>query len=226
MVYFCLGVILVWQCFSLVLYCMVFSWDYFPTIYTAFTVKQTAPLLTSTHRAMIHKRYVMHTYFVGHPMKFIQRSILYCFHTICSRLSDSRNDAKMKGTRKYECEIWEKGAVVGKRKRATIDLILDTRHLCTRLRTDGIKAWIIERLSIIHDKSNVTWYFREQTKEKICQCEKWHSTLLILSKLNDDLMVMQNVSLSFEKINVIIACLRTSTLAAASKKEKNDHFHP
>ena len=206
MVYFCLGVILVWQCFSLVLCCMVFSWDCFPTIYTAFTVKQTAPLLTSTHRAMIHKRYVMHTYFVGHLMKFTQRSILYCFLIICSRLSDSRNDAKMKGTRKYECEIWEKATVVGKRKRATIDPILDTRHLCTRLRTDGIKAWIIERLSIIHDESNVTWYLRGQTKEKICHCEKSHSTLFILSKLNDDLMVMQNVSLSFEKINVIIAC--------------------
>ena len=145
---------------------MVFSWDCFPTIYTAFTVKQTAPLLTSTHRAMIHKRYVMHTYFFGHLMKFTQRSILYCFLIICSRLSDSRNDAKMKGTRKYECEIWEKGTVVGKRKRATIDPILDTRHLCTRLRTDGIKAWIIERLSIIHDESNVTWYLMGENKRE------------------------------------------------------------
>ena len=140
MVYFCLGVILVWQCFSLVLCCMVFSWDYFPTIYTAFTVKQTAPLLTSTHRAMIHKRYVMHTYFVGHLMNFTQHSILHCFHTICSRFSDSRDDAKMKGTRKYECVVWEKGAVVGKRKGATIDLILDIHHLCTRFRIGGIKA--------------------------------------------------------------------------------------
>ena len=33
-------------------------------------------------------------------------------------------------------------------------------------------------------------------------------------------MVMQNVSFSFEKINVIVACLRRSTVAAASKKEK------
>ena len=73
-------------------------------------------------------------------MKFTQRSILYCFHTICFRLSDSRNDAKMKGTRKYECVIWEKGAVVGKRKGTTIDLILDIRHLCTRFRIGGIKA--------------------------------------------------------------------------------------
>ena len=119
-----------------------------------------------------------------------------------------------------------KGAVVGKRKGATIDLIHDTRHLCTRLRTDGIKAWIIERPSIIHDKSNVTWYVRGQTKEKICHCEKSHSTLFIFSKLNYDLMVMQNVSLSFEKINVVIACCEDITVAAASKKEKNDHFHP
>ena len=140
MVYFCLGVILVWQCFSLVLCCMVFSWDYFPTIYTAFTVKQTAPLLTSTHRAMIHKRYVMHTYFVGHLMKFTQRSILYCFHTICSRLSDSRDDAKMKGKRKYQRVTWEKRTVAGKRKGATIDLILDIRYLCTRFRIGGIKV--------------------------------------------------------------------------------------
>ena len=33
-------------------------------------------------------------------------------------------------------------------------------------------------------------------------------------------MVMQNVSFSFEKINVIVACLRRSKVAAASKKEK------
>ena len=119
---------------------MVFSWDCFPTIYTAFTVKQTAPLLTSTHRAMIHKRYVMRTYFVGHFMKFTQRSILYCFHTICSRLSDSRDDAKMKGKRKYQRVTWEKRTVAGKRKGATIDLILDIRYLWTRFRISGIKV--------------------------------------------------------------------------------------
>ena len=119
---------------------MVFSWDCFPTIYTAFTVKQTAPLLTSTHRAMIHKRYVMNTYFVGHLMKFTQRSILHCFHTICSRLSDSRDDAKMKGKRKYQRVTWEKRTVAGKRKGVTIDLILDIRHLCTRFRIGGIKV--------------------------------------------------------------------------------------
>ena len=46
----------------------------------------------------------------------------------------------MKGTRKYECVVWEKGAVVGKRKGATIDLILDNHHLWTRFRIGGIKA--------------------------------------------------------------------------------------
>ena len=54
--------------------------------------------------------------------------------------------------------------------------------------------------------NNVTWYFRGQTKDKICQCEKSRSTLFILSKLKDDLTVMQNYGLSFDKINVIIIC--------------------
>ena len=153
---------------------MVFSWDCFPTIYTAFTVKQTAPLLTSTHRAMIHKRYVMHTYFVGHRMKFTQRSILYCFHTICSRLSDSRNDAKMKGRRKYECVIWEKGAVVGKGKGATIDLILDIRHLCTRFRIGGIKA-MSRGISGANKKENLP--MRKVALDFVC----------LLSKRNDHL---------------------------------------
>ena len=49
---------------------------------------------------------------------------------------------------------------------AWVDLIHDTRHLCTRLRTDGI--------------SNVTWFLRGQTSEKNCQCKKSWSSLLIL----------------------------------------------
>ena len=79
-------------------------------------------------------------YFIGHLMNFTQRSILYCFHTICSRLSDSRDDAKMKGKRKYQRVTWEKRTVAGKRKGATIDLILDIRYLCTRFRIGGIKV--------------------------------------------------------------------------------------
>ena len=35
--------------------------------------------------------------------------------------------------------------------------------------------------------------FRGQTEDKICQCEKSRSSLFILSKRNEDLMVMQNV---------------------------------
>ena len=53
--------------------------------------------------------------------------------------------------------------------RELIDLIHDTHHLCTHFRTDGIKA-------------NIKWYFRGQTKDKICHCEKSRSTLFILSK--------------------------------------------
>ena len=206
MVYFCLGVILVWQCFSLVLCCMEFSWDCFPTIYTAFTVKQTTPLLTSTHRAMIQKRYVIHTYFVGHLMKFTQRSILYCFHTICSRLSDSRNDAKMKGTRKYECVIWEKVAVVGKRKGATIDLIHHTRHLCTRFRIGGIKA-MSRGISGANKRENLPmreialdFVYSLKTKRRF-NC---HAKCNFASK----------------KLTSLLLAVRTSTVAAASKKVK------
>ena len=49
---------------------------------------------------------------------------------------------------------------------AWVDLIHDTHHLCTHLRTDGI--------------SNVTWFLRGQTSEKNCQCKKSWSSLLIL----------------------------------------------
>ena len=62
-----------------------------------------------------------------------------------------------------------------------VDLIHDTRHLCTRFRIDGIKA-MSRGISL-----------RGQTKDKICQCKKSRSTLFILSKRNDDLMVTQNV---------------------------------
>ena len=69
----------------------------------------------------------------------------------------------------------------------TIDLIHDTRYLCTPFRIDGIKA------------------MSRGILDKICQCLKSRSTLLILSKRNDDLIVMQMYGLSFDKINVIIA---------------------
>ena len=46
----------------------------------------------------------------------------------------------MKGTRKYQRVTWEKRTVAGKRKGATIDLILDIRYLCTRFRIGGIKV--------------------------------------------------------------------------------------
>ena len=45
--------------------------------------------------------------------------------------------------------------------------LIDTRHLCTRLRTDGIK-------------SNVTWFLREQTSDKISQYNKSPPSLIIL----------------------------------------------
>ena len=52
------------------------------------------------------------------------------------------------------------------------------------------------------------WYFRGQTKDKIYQYEKSRSTLFILSKRNNDLMVTQNVRLNFDKMYVIIACCK------------------
>ena len=36
-----------------------------------------------------------------------------------------------------------------------------------------------------------------QTKDKICECEKSRSILFILSKRNDDLIVVQNVRFEF-----------------------------
>ena len=52
-----------------------------------------------------------------------------------------------------------------------IDVIRDTRHLCRRFRTNGIKAMS-------------TWYFRGQTSDKICQYELSRS--LILSRRDHD----------------------------------------
>ena len=69
--------------------------------------------------------------------------------------------------------------------RELIDLIHDTHHLCTHLRIDGIKA-------------NIKWYFRGQTNDKICHCEKSRSTLFILSKQNND-SVTQNVRFEFRQ---------------------------
>ena len=62
---------------------------------------------------------------------------------------------------------------------------------------DTIPVIFALALGLMGYKSNVTWYFRGQTKEKICQCEKKRSTLSILSKRNDDLIVMQNVRFFF-----------------------------
>ena len=39
-------------------------------------------------------------------------------------------------------------------------------------------------------------------------------------------MVMQNVSLSFEEINVIIVCCEDIFGGCYIQKRKNDHFHP
>ena len=50
-----------------------------------------------------------------------------------------------------------------------IDLIHDTRHLCTRLRTDGIKV------------TSRACFLRGQASDKICQCKKSRSSLFILN---------------------------------------------
>ena len=70
----------------------------------------------------------------------------------------------------------------------TIDQIHDNRpsRLCTRFRIDGIKAM---SRSISGGKQ----------KGKICQCKKSRSTLFIVSKRNDDLIVMQNVRFEFRQ---------------------------
>ena len=63
----------------------------------------------------------------------------------------------------------------------TIDLIHNTRYLCTPFRIDGIKA------------------MSRGILDKICQCLKSRSTLFILSQRNDDLIVMQNVRFEFRQ---------------------------
>ena len=50
------------------------------------------------------------------------------------------------------------------------------------------------------DISNVTWSLRGQTLNKICQYELSRSNLLILSNLDDDLIVIQNVQLEFRQV--------------------------
>ena len=53
------------------------------------------------------------------------------------------------------------------------------------------------------DKNYVTWYFRGQTGDKICQYELSQSSLfihpLIHSKQDDDFIVMQNGHIEFWK---------------------------
>lgn len=83
----------------------------------------------------------------------------------------------------------------------TIDLFHDTRHLCTRFTVDGIKA-------------TFPCFLRGQTEfagtgngGRVCLFSQNETTIL----------VMQNVQISFVKLYVIIATVRTCTVVIASK---------
>ena len=98
----------------------------------------------------------------------------------------------------------------------TIDLIHDTRHLLHAL----WDQW---------DKSYITWYFRGQTSDKICQYEKSRSSLFILSKRDDYFIVMQNVCHKDISGRYCIYCkitMITSTciLTLSSLRWKGFHF--
>ena len=69
-----------------------------------------------------------------------------------------------------------------------IDLIHDARHLCMRFGTDfGIKAM----------PSGIS---RGGTSENIYQYGKSRSSLSILLKRDDDLIVMQNIAFEFRQV--------------------------
>ena len=63
--------------------------------------------------------------------------------------------------------LWNRG-LVQQNTGNLIDLIHDTRHLCTRLRTDGIKV------------TSRACFLRGQASDKICQCKKSRSSLFVL----------------------------------------------
>ena len=96
-----------------------------------------------------------------------------------------------------------------------IDLIHDSRHLCTPFSRDW---W---------DKCSVTWVFRKQTKNKICQFEKSRPDFVYSLKTKWRFIVHSQCTVWVStKLTSFLLAVWTSTVAAASKKSKNEHFHP
>ena len=93
-----------------------------------------------------------------------------------------------------------------------VSIIHDTRHLCTRLATDGIKRchWYSRGIQVIK-------FGNASNSGRLCLFSQNEMTVLQSCKMYD---------LSFDKINVIIACCENTYGRYCIQKSKNDHFRP
>ena len=63
--------------------------------------------------------------------------------------------------------------------------VIDNHRLCTRLRTDGFK------------KSNVTWFLRGQTSDKICQYKKSSRVCLFWKTKTEELFIFKTIMANY-----------------------------
>ena len=91
--------------------------------------------------------------------------------------------------------------------REIIDLIHNARHLCTFSRIDG--------------------HFRGQTSDKICQYEWLWLRLFIVSKRDDNFIVIQNIHIELARFTSLLFAMRTLIYGRyCIQKSDHDHFHP
>ena len=94
-----------------------------------------------------------------------------------------------------------------------IDLIHDTRHLFPRSRIDGIK--IVSR-GISGGKQGLKFAYTSN-QSQFCSLFQNKNTILVLQNV-------WSVRVSASSTSLLLA-VKTFTIATASKKTNNDHFH-
>ena len=76
------------------------------------------------------------------------------------------------------------------------------------------------------DKSNVTWYFREQTSEKNLQIPVIEVEFSHSHKRDDGFSLAKCTVRDATNSASSLFVVKTSTVTSASKKLKNNYFHP
>lgn len=81
-------------------------------------------------------------------------------------------------------------------------------------------------LALGWDKSNVTWYFSGQTREKNLQIRVIEVEFFHSHKKDDDISLEKcTVRVSTSSASSLFV-VKTSTVTSASKKLKNNYLHP